>query len=257
MHPLNRVFDKIYVVTINRNTRRHEYLKKSLIGVEYELFFGVDGKSLDLKSMDRKGESDTLKFAENVDKRMQEFFGKSHYHLPTPNVIACALSHRLVYEDIIKLNHERALVLEDDALIKAENLIYWPAIMMQLPADWDLLYLGYVWKHDETPFEGIKRRFIYPLLNFTHIRRYNHNLINHGFTEKYSQNLLTAGMHGTASAYGITNKCARLLTEEQSPIQNPADLAFWLPIMQKRVNAYCCNPRIFTTTGDASTILVD
>ena len=57
----------------------------------------------------------------------------------------CTASHRGVLEIIAFFNYHRALVLEDDfaRVHPIENFNqYWSEIQQEIPADWDLIYLG-------------------------------------------------------------------------------------------------------------------
>ena len=57
--------------------------------------------------------------------------------------VACALSHRRIYEDVLTQNYERVLILEDDVIPQPGSLQPFGDIVKQLPEDWELLMLGY------------------------------------------------------------------------------------------------------------------
>jgi hypothetical protein len=50
--PLNQYFDKIYVLTLERAIDRQEEIKLSLQGLNYNFFFGVDKKELDIATLE-------------------------------------------------------------------------------------------------------------------------------------------------------------------------------------------------------------
>jgi len=100
---------KKYVINLKR---RDDRLKSLKLPFQYEVFEATDGKK---------------KFAE---------FGKMQGH------IGCLDSHRRLFSFAKENNVDTLMVMEDDIEVdenfneKLEN------IMIQLPEDWDLLYLG-------------------------------------------------------------------------------------------------------------------
>lgn len=252
---INNYFDKIYLLTIERNLSRQSLFAKNLDGIDYKIFIGVDGKQLDLEELERVGEYDSNSMSINTNALMEKYLGMSYLAMPHRNMVACSMSHKAIYQDIINNDYSKVLILEDDALLERENLVYWDSIQRQLPASWDLLYLGYEWKYDKTPFDYFKRNYVFPTLNFTGIKKYNLNLIKNGYAKPFSANLLSAGTHAGTHAYAITRKGAEILLKEQSPVNCNPDLLFWKPAMEKRINAYSCKPQLFTTADISSSIM--
>lgn len=251
---LNAYFDKIYLLTIERNFDRVASCYENLKGIDFTIFTGTDGEQLNLAEMEARGQYDSHLMKNNSGDDVFKYLGLSSYNDPIPNMVACSLSHKMIHIDITNNKYQRALILEDDAILLRENIILFSEIINQLPKDWDVFYLGYLWKYDKSFLEGLKRKYVYPLLHSTGLRKYNPSLIKYGFSQPYSKNILRAGTHGGTHAYAISGRGAEIMVECQSPIQNNPDLAFWKPIMQKNLSAYVAKPKLFGTTGTPSTI---
>ena len=86
---------------VDRRTRLVNALEAQ--GVRYELWFAVDGRS----GLPQKYEH--LVDRQQIFKNLQRDMGEAE--------IACALSHQLIYKEIIDRNLKAAIILEDDAII--------------------------------------------------------------------------------------------------------------------------------------------
>jgi len=252
---LNLYFDKIYLLTIARNISRINLCRENLKAIDFSVFMGVDGKELDLDELEKAGKYNRSLMRKNNNDYMVKYIGVTHSYDPNPNMVACSLSHRMIYEDIIKNSYKRVLILEDDAVLMEDNLKYFVSMTAQLPDNWDVFYLGYDWKHDPTLASRIKRLYIYPVINFLGIRKYNSSAIKNGFAKPYSKNVLIAGTHAGTHAYAITQRGAEIMLGYQSPVQNNPDLAFWELSMQGKINSYSAIPKLFSIAGGPSTIL--
>jgi len=118
MHILNKVFDKIYVITME-GSFRIDRMKERLDGIDYEFFYGVNGATLDKTPYIAMGSTQTR------------------------GQLGCTLSHYNLYIKISnEKKYEKILILEDDAVLtdKVNNL---ETYMNQLPADWGMFYLGW------------------------------------------------------------------------------------------------------------------
>ena len=128
MSILNEIFSKIYVITLE-NSDRHISAKEKLKGVEFEFFFGVNGKELKIDSyfIDNNKYSDIYSEKFDVDVKEINYW--------TPSTYGCSFSHLKLYEKIKKEGLNNVLILE-------ENLHLLEDVYRQLPEEWDLLYLG-------------------------------------------------------------------------------------------------------------------
>ena len=121
--PLNNFFDKIYVITLQRATDRHLHIQQELEGLQYSLFYGADKNELDLEQLALQNQYDSkLAIKKNImHKRM------------TAGEVGCSLSHKMIYEEVIKQQYNKVLILEDDVVIDKKNIILFDAISRELP----------------------------------------------------------------------------------------------------------------------------
>jgi glycosyl transferase family 25 len=99
---------KIFVITLKNSIDRQENIRAQLrdINLPFEFFYGVNGKELT---------------TEEIGLYYDD--AKARKHLGRDIVlgeIGCALSHRLVYKKIVEENIDRAIILEDDAILKKD-----------------------------------------------------------------------------------------------------------------------------------------
>lgn len=100
---------KIFVINLKRSTERRKHMEKQLkrLGLDYEFVEAVDGRALS---------DEALRGVSDLDNYMKHPTWESR----GKGLIGCALSHRNVYEEIVKRQIPRALILEDDTFIKKE-----------------------------------------------------------------------------------------------------------------------------------------
>ena len=216
--PLNNFFDKIYVITLKRATDRHLHIQQELDGLHYSIFYGADKNDLNLEQLTLKKEYDPeLAIKKNVmHKRM------------TAGEVGCSLSHKMIYEEVIKQQYNKVLILEDDVVIDREKIRLFDSISRELPDNWQLWYLGYT-KNVAPPANAFTKKLFYHFCYSLGIKRtLNHTVINNLYPAPYSAHLKKAGFHDCTHAYAITNDAARILLEQQTPLQYNADnlLAF-------------------------------
>lgn len=118
MNSLNKVFDKIFVLTIPSFTDRIENMKQRLDGVDYEFFYGTYGGDLDVTPYREAG------------SRL------------TRGQLSCALSHYNIYKKIVEEDIQNALILEDDCIF-TENINRIEEYAEQLPDEYSVFYLGF------------------------------------------------------------------------------------------------------------------
>jgi len=118
MNSLNKVFDKIFVLTIPSFTDRIENMKQRLEGVDYEFFYGTYGGDLDVTPYREAG------------SRL------------TRGQLSCALSHYNIYKKIVEEDIQNALILEDDCIF-TENINRIEEYAEQLPDEYYVFYLGF------------------------------------------------------------------------------------------------------------------
>lgn len=231
---LNKLADKIYVITLERATERQENIKQILKGVNYEFFYGVDKLCLNKEELERKNiynETLAKKFHRN-SKPM--FLGQ----------IACSFSHKNLYEKILNSNDERVIIFEDDFVIDENALIHIEQIFAELPKSFDFLYLGYYLNEFVTQKMLWKQRF-YKLLSYIGIGKFSPKQVDNLYPKYFSKHLYKAGFHDTSHAYLIHRKVLSKFIEAQTPIAFRADTLFTHLILNNSIEAYIAKPKIF------------
>ena len=231
---INNYFDRIYVITLDREMERQEHIIKNLQDLHYELFFGVDKKSLVLDDLIYDGIYDEEQAIEyhRYDKPMNT------------GLIGRSWSHRLVYEDMLEKNYERVLILEDESVPNREGIDLLESRINNLPADWELLYLNCDVNLSRNPATFFKEIGL-------HIRRllgkvkWSHTMIRNMHARKYAENILKAGMHGCSDAYAINRRAAEKLVRLQTPICLPANDLLAHACTNNIVKGYVFQPNAF------------
>jgi GR25 family glycosyltransferase involved in LPS biosynthesis len=126
--------DQVMVINLKRRNDRLHSLAAHLRDLDLGLggvyrFPGFDGKARDNESM-RDNIADIFSGNE---------FGNS------PGVLGCAMSHLLVWRQLVLSSHSSYMVLEDDVRLVEGFASKWPAVMDKIAiADpsWDIVYLG-------------------------------------------------------------------------------------------------------------------
>ncbi len=131
---LNEIFDKIYVINLERNQERLNKVNKSLLyfDINYERFNAIDGQTM-------KNEFNAIfkKKWSNWEKKYTDKFKMKRI-----GEYGCLLSHREIIKDAKKQNYKKILIFEDDILVHKnikELVTQYKTIFNQ---KWKLCYLG-------------------------------------------------------------------------------------------------------------------
>jgi glycosyl transferase, family 25 len=230
LEPLADFFDRIYVVTIERNADRREKLDRELHRLPVTYVYGVDGSKLTETEI-REAYDDEL---------ARKTFGRSL----SAGQIGCALSHRMIYQDVVDKGYDRVLILEDDASPAIESSRWIGPILSQLPEDWDLLYF-FTSRPAETRILDLKVRYLYPFLARMGVGNYSMDAIRRTYSRPYSSNLRVAGQHWFALAYAVTRATAARMIRLQTPIRTVADDVTRLVCATDGIKAFLAVPNIF------------
>lgn len=119
---VNSYFDNVYVLNLDKQTRRMEVISKKLnkLRINFQRFSALDGDSFEFENPD---------FVEGVGD-IENKYG-----------LACSLSHANIIKDAKEKGYKKILIFEDDVLfcdyfdIKFQKL-------KSIPKDWKLIYLG-------------------------------------------------------------------------------------------------------------------
>jgi glycosyl transferase family 25 len=138
---MNEYFDHVYVLSLRREKKRRELITQRLgnINLKFEFFDAIDG---------------------SVMKYLWQYVSNK---IINQNYMACLLSHLSIYKDALDKGYKRPLILEDDVIPKKSILEDFEKIKVQIPEDYDLLYLGYIPLDDEKicwDYRVLENRFI-------------------------------------------------------------------------------------------------
>ncbi len=230
---INKYFDKVYVLTLKRARERIEHFTKELEGLQYEIFYGKDKELFVVEALKRT----------NI---YNEFLARKHhrYGKPMPpGMIGCSWSHRLIYEDIVKNDYQKALILEDDIVIDQNALSILQEACMELASDWDLVYLGFA-GNEKAPINGRLKKLFYHFLRIFKAIKFSHKTINNLYPKKISNHIFSSGYHDCTHAYGITQACAKKLITLQTPISFFPDNLLAYAATSEIIKAFIIQPRI-------------
>lgn len=231
---LHNYFDKIFVVSIPRFTERHGKVQEHLQGLPFDFFWGADKLQLDIEKAKQSGLYD-----EERTKQLQRQ-GKSL----NLGELACSLSHRMVYEEMIKHNWQKVLILEDDVLPLYDHLAGLPNALQELPADWELVYLGYL-KHEAVTFSLKAKQFLYRIKAALGLMKWSYTMVSNLLPKPYSKHLKKAGFHDCTHAYAVTLNAAKKLLAAQTPVVYRADDLLSHIILKGALNAFVTVPKFF------------
>jgi glycosyl transferase family 25 len=225
-------FSRIFVVTLPRLSERHEYIRDQLRGLNYDFFYGADKLMLTKDFIRSNYDGAKAKKFQRQGKGLNE------------GEVACSLSHRMLYEAMIRYDWQKVLVLEDDVLPLQENLDQLAETLQELPDDWELVYLGYL-KHETIKPVLRRKHFFYKLISSLGLMRWSRRMVNNFLPRPFSKHLRRAGFHDCTHAYALTLAAAKKLLEHQTPVVYRADDLLSHTILKGELNAFITDPKFF------------
>lgn len=144
---------------------------------------------------------------------------KKVYHWHNANANGCTLAHYQIIDRAKFLGLESVFILEDDPMIHDEFGDLLPKVMMELPSDWDVLYLAA--SHNQTPIK-----------TSDHIYKLQHSDCIH--------------------AIGIKNTLFDWILKTFPSFKFPGDRM--MANNQKQMNAYISNPPLIWQISDYSDV---
>jgi glycosyl transferase family 25 len=232
---LNRWADRVFVVTLDRALERQAHVREALRGLDFRFHPGVDQASLDLEALARDGLLAPWRGVRRVTGKQRPL---------APGEVGCALSHRRIYEAMVDAGLRRAIVLEDDVAPREGAIGLLPAALEQLPAEWDLVYLGYTRYERVTPRERAKR-LAYIALSPLRIVPWRTGEALRLHPRPHSENLRRAGFHNGTYAYAVSLEGARKLLAAQTPLAHAADHLFVNLVLSGELRAFVTEPKLF------------
>ncbi len=241
---LNNYFDKIILLTIERNLYRLTAIKDNMNGLNFEVFMGIDGSTLNVQELQQKGE-----IASNINevyKKANVDYMNLEVRPLLNNQIAVASSHKKIYQYITKEKFGKVLILEDDATPVEKNLNYLAQTLKQVPPDCELLFLGHIYNND---FSFLGRLKYYHLVNLLYKMGIKSKSIirkKKSYPVDFSSMLKKQGGHIGTHAYALFGKGATKLLQIQTPLTHGAsDLLTMDAIATNKIQAYTCKYMFF------------
>lgn len=241
---LNSYFDKILLLTIERNLYRLTEIRKNFNGLNFEVFMGVDGSKLNIPDLQNKGE-----IAKNINEIYQQD-NINYMNLTVGpllnNQIAVASSHKKIYQYIKDNKLGKVLILEDDSIPVEKNLHLVAETLKQVPDDWELLFLGHIYNNDFSFFGRLK---YYHLVNFLYKLGFRTKSVirkKKSYPRDFSSLVKKQGGHIGTHAYALHGQGAAKLLEIQTPLTHGAsDLLTMDAIANHKIRAYTCKYMFF------------
>jgi glycosyl transferase, family 25 len=233
---LNDFFDKIFVVSLRRATDRQADIQKELHGLNYEFWWAVDKRDFEIETLIQNGtydEDKALKVNRHGIKKM------------LAGEVACAWSHRDIYQATIDNNYERVLIFEDDVVVRNNTISLLPHTLKQLPQHWEFCYLGYLQNETFSRTQWFKKQFYKLLSSLGAYQWLKPSHVERLFSRPYSENLRLAGLHDCTHAYGLTRSAAQTLLTAQTPIYSSADELLAHQIIKGNMQAFISTPPFF------------
>jgi glycosyl transferase, family 25 len=231
---LNETFEQIFVITLRRAVDRQARIRERLQGLRYEFFWGTDKADLDVPALERDRVFDGQR-ARKLDR-----LGRAM----TPGEIGAAMSHRAIYEATVRNGWERVLVFEDDVAPRTADLPQLEAALAELPASWELVYLGYERGESPSAWDRAKQAAYLPLAALRLITWTPRQVLGL-HPRPFSPHLRRAGKHHCAHAYGVSQRGARRLLEAQTPIVFNADQLLVRLCIGGGIEAFITEPKFF------------
>ena len=136
------------------------------------------------------------------------------------------------------------LILEDDILPLYDNLNLLPAVINELPENWELVYFGYL-KHEEVTAALKTKQFFYKIKSLLGLLKWSYKMVSNMLPKPYSKHLKKAGFHDCTHAYAVTIDGAKKLLAAQTPVVYRADDLLSATIMKGDLNAFVSVPKFF------------
>jgi glycosyl transferase, family 25 len=231
---LQQYFDRVFVVSVPRFAERHTTVAEKLNGLHFDFFWGTDKLELDIEKAKKDGT-----YNETAAKKLQRQ-GKPL----NSGELACALSHRSIYFEMIRNNWQRVLILEDDIVPLQNALQQLPQALQELPQNWELVYLGYL--KNEAVTAGAKwKQFFYKLLAAPGLFKWSYTMVCNMLPKAFSPHLKKAGFHDCTHAYALTISGAQKLYADQNPVVYRADDLLSHTILKGKLQAFVTEPKFF------------
>ena len=122
---------KVFCISLKRASERRARMISRLneLNVDYQIVDAVDGRELDMSTLD--------------GRLRQDFWRRQKGKDLAPNEVGCYLSHYNIWRQIVDEKMESAIIVEDDADFSADFLTVASAAA-RIPYDWDVITLHHI-----------------------------------------------------------------------------------------------------------------
>ena len=232
---LEKYFDHIFVITLERAKDRQAKVKERLEGLHYDFFYGVDKHGLSWEKVNEEGIYD--------DKRARQLNRYSKGMIL--GHIACALSHRHLYEHIVENGYQRVLIFEDDTVPLFDQDGELQQSVEELPANWEVIYFGYN-KNETTTLTLKSKQAFYRVISHLKLIKWSPLMVSNMLPKPYSPHLQQAGFHDLTHSYAVTREACLKLIQAQTPVVLNADPLVSHLIMNGELSAFITRKKFFT-----------
>lgn len=128
MNPINRLFDKVYVINLEKDEDRMKAFSDEAanIGLDFQRFNAVDRNQVVNEGLHEA-------YSQGMDYSSAEFQALAAR-------IACRMSHYRAVGDAIKCGAESVFIFEDDVRFSKDFVNKFNEQLKMLPSDWSLLF---------------------------------------------------------------------------------------------------------------------
>ena len=141
------LFSSIYYINLDRRPEKQKNIESQIKPLQKFTrniirWSAIDGEGIDPRARTNSVSGDavtilTVQGREDLNNPTKTF-GLSL----TKGAVGCAMSHKTIWEEVVKTKADLVLILEDDAVILPNFARKISAIISELPEEWDILYLG-------------------------------------------------------------------------------------------------------------------
>ena len=250
-HPLNLFFDKIFVISIDRNKERLDVFLKNNSELDVEVFKGIDGQLLfpDLEHVSYFPER--FFKINDLDKKSCSRFNKGQ--------LGCAMSNKLIHKLTVDNSYKQVLILEDDALLLPTYLTNFKMATKELPKNWELFYLGYnpLSNCSENSFLRILTRIKYFIKPVIIEGMSSGSTTQSFFSSSFSKNLNIPGLYTGTHAYALSYEGAIKLIQLDSPLRKGFDVLLMYANYYKLLKSYSLKKQLFIPNKNFESSLIN